>query len=189
MSRRVDLDALDFFWDGRYHQASYIKQIDILDDGEPPPPRAGWPIQQLNLQCIVKNLEHPPVIKSHHEAAYFSIELHLGDQVYKTPVCTGNAQHGYVKFDQLFITHIDDDVLEAVSTSIRDGTPGPALTAIIWDCGRRFKNTVRVGPSQPASPPGPPPPTSGAILHRSPNCFFFCEAGVLGLLLRRKQAR
>jgi hypothetical protein len=148
MSRRGVVDDLDFFWDGRYHQTSYIKQTDILDDGEPPPPRAGWPIQQLNLRCIVKNLEHPPIVKSHQEIAYFSIELHLGDQIYKTPVCTGNTELGYVKFDQLFSAHIDDDVLEAVSTSIRDGTQGPALTAIIYDCGRRFKNMV----SAPARP-------------------------------------
>ncbi len=78
--------------------------------------------------------------------SYFSIELHVGDQIYKTPVCIGNPDLGFVQFGQLFSTHIDDDVLEAVSTSIRDGTPGPALTAIIWDCGRRFKNTVGQAP-------------------------------------------
>ena len=139
----VDLDNLEVFWDGRYHQTSYIRQYDILDDGEPPPPRAGWPIQQLNLRCIVKNLEHPPLLKGPEERSYFSMELHLGDQVYKTPVCMGDATAGFIKFDQLFTAHIDDDVLESVAVSLRDGTVGPALTAVVFDCGRRFKNTVR----------------------------------------------
>jgi hypothetical protein len=138
----LDLENLEFFWDGRYHQTSYIKQYDILDDGEPPPPRAGWPIQQLNLRVIVLNLEHPPLLKGPQDMSYFSLELHLGDQVYKTPVCMGDSTDGFIKFDQLFTAHIDDDVLEAVAASLRDGTVGPVLTAVVYDCGRRFKNTV-----------------------------------------------
>ena len=146
--QNLDLENLEFFWDGRYHQTSYIKQYDILDDGEPPPPRAGWPIQQLNLRAIVLNLEHPPLLKGPQNISYFSLELHLGDQVYKTPVCMGDATQGFVKFDQLFTAHIDDDVLEAVAVSLRDGTVGPVLTAVVYDCGRRFKNTV---PDEPHS--------------------------------------
>mmetsp|Transcript_29313 Transcript_29313/g.77001 ORF Transcript_29313/g.77001 Transcript_29313/m.77001 type:complete len:1413 (+) Transcript_29313:40-4278(+) len=133
---------VDFFWDGRYHQTSYIRQRDIFDDGEPPPPRAGWPIQQLNLRCIVKDLTHPPLPRTSQQMVYFSLELHLGDQVYKSPVCAGDPAKGYVRFDQLFCTHIDDDVLEAVSASYHDGSKAPVLTAVLYDCSRRFKNTV-----------------------------------------------
>jgi hypothetical protein len=51
-----------------------IKQRDIIDDGEPPRPRAGLAINQISLMCIVQTLEHLPRRSS---GLHFFLELQV----------------------------------------------------------------------------------------------------------------
>ena len=136
------LNALRILEHSRDLQASSLQQRDILDDGEPPPPRAGWPVQQLNLICIVQALEHLPVVKDPVLIPYFSLELNIGSQTYKTPVCDGDAVAGRVNFDQVFNTLIGDEIFDGLSKSIQDGTEGPCLSATCYDCSRRLREHV-----------------------------------------------
>jgi hypothetical protein len=122
----------------------YVLQRDILDDGEPPKPRAGWPTRHLKLFCLIQELEHLPQDKGSSRVPYFFIEVRVGDHVYKTQVCEGDdSRQGYVKFNQLIKAQIDDEILQAVSQSMNDASKTcPCMTVTCFDCGRRFKNHV-----------------------------------------------
>ena len=75
--------------------ATSIRQRDILDDGEPPPPRAGLPIHRVSLRCVIKELLNLPTQRE--GTHYFSLEIDIGDRVYRTPVCSGNASSRSVR--------------------------------------------------------------------------------------------
>jgi hypothetical protein len=123
-------------------RASSVRQRDIFDDGEPPPPRAGWPVQQLNLICIVKALEHVPIANDPGIVPYFSLELNIGGQAYKTPVCCGDSTAGRVIFDQVFNALVGDEIFDGLSKSMQDGTEGPCFSATCYDCSRRLNEFV-----------------------------------------------
>ena len=86
-----------------------IDQQDILDDGEPPNPRAGQPAHRIGLRCIVLKMEHLPVCFG---PPVFSIDLQIGDTTYHTPMICGDAASGRVQIDQLFDAYIDAKVLD-----------------------------------------------------------------------------
>ncbi len=52
-----------------------ITQRDILDDGEPPRPRAGLPVDQVSLMCVIQTLEHLP---RRSTGLHFFLELQVG---------------------------------------------------------------------------------------------------------------
>jgi hypothetical protein len=128
----------------RTFYACYVLQRDVLDDGEPPKPRAGWPARHLKLFCLIQELDHLSRDMGSYRVPYFFIEVRVGDHVYKTQVCEGDTSRmGYVKFNQMIKAQIDDEILQAVSQSMNDPSKiCPCLTVTCFDCGRRFKNRV-----------------------------------------------
>ena len=125
--------------------ASYVRQRDILDDGEPPRPRAGWPVRNLILCCLVQELDHLPSDAGSYRVPYFFVEVRVGAHVYKTQVCRGDeSRQGYVRFNQLIKAQVDDEILETVTKSegYTDKSAGPCLTITCFDCSRRFKSNV-----------------------------------------------
>ena len=139
---KTNISALQFLGNARELHASYVKQRDVFDDGEPPQPRSGWSVQQLNLICIVKALEHLPLAQNRDSIPYFLLELNIGSQTYKTPVCIGDPAAGQVTFDQIFNTLVDDEVFDGLSASLKNGTAGPCLSATCYECSRRMKDRV-----------------------------------------------
>ena len=126
--------------------AANVRQRDILDDGEPPRPRAGWPVRHLILHCLIQELDNLPSDMGSGRLPYFFVEVRVGDNVYKTQVCQGDElRRGYVRFNQLIKAQVDDEVLEAVSKSINSseaGSAAPCLTITCFDCSLRFKDKV-----------------------------------------------
>ena len=145
-SAALSLKAMDKPFVQRPFYASHVRQRDILDDGEPPRPRAGWPVRHLTLYCLIEELDHLPRDAGSYRVPYFFVEVRLGNHVYKTQVCQGDTSRiGYVRFNQLIKAQVDDEILEAVSklgNGVSGNLDGPCLTVTCFDCGRRFKNNI-----------------------------------------------
>ena len=141
-SNKNNFSALKFLGNARDLHVSYVKQRDVLDDGEPPLPRSGWSAKQLKLLCIIEALEHLPLVRDGAVTPYYSLELNIGSRTYKTPVCNGNSELGCVNFNQIFNTLVDDEIFDALSTSMQEGIEGPCLSATCYDCSRRLKDNI-----------------------------------------------
>lgn len=75
----------------------YVRQHDILDDGLPPIPRAGWPTKQVDCYVRLFSLAHLPRTSGPVSGrSHFSVELSLGDSLFKNPPCPGDVDEGCV---------------------------------------------------------------------------------------------
>ena len=127
----------------RAFYAAFVGQRDVLDDGEPPRPRAGWPTRELLLHVLVEGLDHLPARASVARRNLYMVELKVGRKVYATQVCPAEeGLGGYVRMGQLVKARVEAEVLEAVSRSVNEGLPPPCLVATAYDCGLRYRHRV-----------------------------------------------
>ena len=75
----------------------FVRQHDVLDDGLPPLPRSGWPTKQMDCYVRLFALSHLPRSSGPVSGrSHFSVELSLGESVYKNLPCPGDVDQGCV---------------------------------------------------------------------------------------------
>jgi hypothetical protein len=124
----------------------FVRQHDILDDGLPPPPRAGWPTRHVDVYVRLHALANLPSAGGPAAGGgrpHFSVELRLADSVYKNPPCPSDGGVGCA-LDQEVRVPLDEAALAAATSTGDAGGPGPCLTATCYDCAL-FSETDVVG--------------------------------------------
>ncbi len=124
-----------------YTEATYIPQHDVLDDGEPPKPRAGPPEMHMELQVLVYDAQHLPKLRDGDASSHYICEVSFQDQSRKTLVKAGNAIDGCAFMERLAL-HVHEMSLDLAKFARGTDAHGPIITCALHDCGRYARNDL-----------------------------------------------
>ena len=147
-----DSFASDFNKPFPYTNARYIPQVDIVEDGLPPVPRAVAAQRHLEVMLLIKEVKHLPERRdglSDSDITIYCVSVSLNDEAQsavQTQARRGSVQDG-CKWYERFSIHVPEELLKEARIASLEERPGPVFSLDLHDSGK-YSTDVSIGKAQ-----------------------------------------